>query len=189
MHQFLTQEGITEFAMAGFSMGGKFALATYESFHHQITDFILLAPDGIKTSFWYSLATYPIAIRAVFKSIILHPNRLYRLTKVLRLMRLMDAGLLRFAESQMNTEEKRRRVYYSWVYFRHLTFNQNQLAQLLNKNKIHFCLVTGKHDKVITSQNMAGFLKKIERKIAIEINSGHNDLIDQIDPRKLLLRN
>jgi pimeloyl-ACP methyl ester carboxylesterase len=188
MEQFLEQEGITKFAVAGFSMGGKFALATYESFHLQITDLILLAPDGIRTSFWYSLATYPIVIRALFKSMILHPNRLYRVTKLLRNLRLMDGGLLRFAESQMNSEEKRRRVYYSWVYFRHLKFKTSQVADLINQHEINFTLITGKHDKVITSKNMTGFLQKINRKQVLEINSGHNDLISRVDPMKLLLK-
>lgn len=189
MEQFLKQEGITNFAVVGFSMGGKFALATYESFAPQITDLILLAPDGIKTSFWYSLATYPIAIRALFKSMILHPNRLYRVTKLLRNLRLMDGGLLRFAESQMNSEEKRKRVYYSWVYFRHLKFNTDQVADLINQHEINFTLITGSHDKVITSENMAGFLQKINQKQVLEIKSGHNDLINRVDPLKLLLKN
>ncbi len=187
MSQFFLQEDISQFAVAGFSMGGKFALATYELFHPQITHLILLAPDGIKTSFWYSLATYPIAIRALFKSMILHPNRLYRITKVLRKLRLIDAGLLRFAESQMNTEEKRRRVYYTWVYFRHLTFNQNQLTELINQSSVNFWLITGKHDKVISTKNMASFLQKIKQKQSQEINCGHTDLIHRTDPRAYLL--
>lgn len=189
MHQFLQQEGITQFALVGFSMGGKFALATFELFHHQISDLILLAPDGIKTSFWYGLATYPIAIRALFKSMILHPNRLYRLTKVLRKLRMVDAGLLRFAESQMNTEEKRRRVYYSWVYFRHFTFDHSELAELINKTKINFRLITGTHDKVVATKDMMGFLQKINNKQLLEVHSGHHDLIDRIDAIQHLFRN
>ncbi len=188
MGLFLQQEGISQFAVTGFSMGGKFALATYESFHPQITHLILLAPDGIKTSFWYSLATYPIAIRALFKSMILHPNRLYRITKLLRKLQLVDAGLLRFAESQMNTEEKRKRVYNSWVNFRHLQFNLNQLAALINQSNVKFYLITGKYDKVVATQNMASFLKKIKIVQAIEINCGHQDLISRADPQGYLLK-
>ncbi len=188
MHQFLQQEGINQFAIVGFSMGGKFALATFELFHHQISDLILLAPDGIKTSFWYSLATYPIAIRALFKSMILHPNRLYRLTKALRKLRMVDTWLLRFAESQMNTEEKRRRVYYSWVYFRHFTFDQNHIAALVNQHKVNFCLITGKYDKVVSTQNMASFLQKVKLVRTDEINCGHQELINRIDPKVYLSR-
>ncbi|MFM8740043.1 MAG: alpha/beta fold hydrolase, partial [Cytophagales bacterium] len=116
MTLFFKQESITDFELVGFSMGGKFALATLELFPTKVKKITLLAPDGIKTSFWYSLATYPIATRHLFKGMILHPNRMRILTRFLRALRLVDKGLLRFAENQMNTEEKRRRVYYSWVY-------------------------------------------------------------------------
>jgi pimeloyl-ACP methyl ester carboxylesterase len=175
--QFLQKENITEFEVAGFSMGGKFAMATLEAFHEKIKKLTLLAPDGIKTSFWYSLATYPIAIRALFKSMILHPNRLYRITKALRTLGLIDKGLLRFAESQMDTEEKRKRVYFSWVYFRHLKFDLHKIASLLNERQIPFTLIVGQHDKVIQAKNMDGFLKKIKSKRFEVIEAGHNHLI------------
>lgn len=174
---FLSQENIAEFEVVGFSLGGKFALATLEAFPNQTKKIILLAPDGIKTSLWYSLATYPIAIRALFKSMILHPNRLYRITKILSRLRLVDKGLLRFAESQMDMEEKRKRVYFSWVYFRHLKFDLDLLAGLLNNKQIPLTLIVGKHDKVIQAKNMDEFVQKIKSKRFEIIDAGHNDLI------------
>jgi pimeloyl-ACP methyl ester carboxylesterase len=174
---FLQQENITEFEIAGFSMGGKFAMATLEAFPEIIKKLTLLAPDGIKTSFWYSLATYPIAIRALFKSMILHPSRLYRITKALRSLGLVDKGLLRFAELQMDTEEKRKRVYFSWVYFRHLRFDSERIASLLNDRQIPLTLIVGKYDKVIQPTDMAQFVKKINTKQFKIIEAGHNDLI------------
>ena len=174
---FLNRENIIEFEIAGFSLGGKFAMATLEVFPDRIKKLILLAPDGIKTSFWYSLATYPIAMRALFKSMILHPNRLYRMTKFLRNLRIVDQGLLRFAESQMETEEKRRRVYFSWVYLRHLKFDLNKIAFLLNERHIRLFLIVGKFDKVILPKNMEPFLRKIKSKKFEIIEAGHNNLI------------
>jgi pimeloyl-ACP methyl ester carboxylesterase len=174
---FLQQEKISEFEIAGFSMGGKFSLATLEAFPEKVKKMILLAPDGIKTSFWYSLATYPIAMRAVFKSMILHPNRLYRLTKIFRSFGLVDRGLLRFAESQMDTEEKRNRVYFSWVYFRKLKFDLSKIASLLNELRIPLTLMVGKHDKVIQAKNMEVFLGKVNSKQFEVVEAGHNDLI------------
>ncbi len=174
---FLEKEAIHDFEVAGFSMGGKFAMATLESFSDRVKKLILLAPDGIKTSFWYSLATYPIAIRALFKSMILHPNRLYKITKALRALKLVDQGLLRFAETQMGTEEKRRRVYFSWVYFRHLKFDLNKIAFILNERHIPLLLIVGQFDKVILSKNMEPFLRKIKSKKFEIIEAGHNELI------------
>ncbi len=174
---FLKQENIRQFGVVGFSLGGKFAMITVETFPSQVTELTLLAPDGIKTSFWYSLATYPIAVRALFKSMILHPNRLYRLTKLFRRLKIVDQGLLRFAESQMDTEEKRRRVYFAWVYFRHLKPDLFQLTSLLNQHAIPCRLLIGKYDKVIQADNMKAFVGEIE-KIQFEvIDAGHNDLI------------
>ena len=174
---FLEKENIEKFGVVGFSLGGKFAMITVETFPSQVTELTLLAPDGIKTSFWYSLATYPIAVRALFKSMILHPNRLYRLTKLLRRLKIVDQGLLRFAESQMDTEEKRRRVYFAWVYFRHLKPDLFQLTSLLNQHAIPCRLLIGKYDKVIQAENMKTFVGKIREIQFAVIDAGHNDLI------------
>jgi pimeloyl-ACP methyl ester carboxylesterase len=174
---FFHQESITDFEVVGFSMGGKFALATTELFPARVKKLTLLAPDGIQTSFWYSLATYPIATRYFFKSMILHPNRLRILARFLRALHLVDNGLLRFAEHQMDTEEKRRRVYYSWVYFRHFKFNRNALARIINQKNIHFTMIIGRYDKVITAANMQRFLSTLKQKEFVLIEAGHNDLI------------
>jgi pimeloyl-ACP methyl ester carboxylesterase len=177
LEQFIRQEQLTRFEVAGFSMGGKFALATLELFPERIEKIYLLAPDGIKTSFWYSLATYPIATRYFFKSMILHPSRLHSLAKLLRAFRLVDKGLLRFAENQMNTEAKRRQVYYTWVYFRHLKFDLDKIASVVNQKEIPFTMIVGKFDKVIQPKNMEGFLSKINSKEFKILEAGHNDLI------------
>ncbi len=177
LNQFFQLENISGFEVAGFSLGGKFALATLEAFSEKVKKVILLAPDGISTSIWYSLATYPIAIRLLFKSMVLRPGRYHSFVKFLRMLRLVNKGLLRFAESQMDTEEKRRRVYYSWVYFRHLKFDLDKIAAMLNKNQIPVLMVVGKFDKVIPAKNMARLLKRIHHKQFEVIESGHNDLV------------
>lgn len=177
MSMFFQQESISEFEVVGFSMGGKFALATLELFPTKVKKLTLLAPDGVKTSFWYSLATYPVATRALFKGMILHPRRLHTLAHVLRALRLVDNGMLRFAEHQMNTEEKRRQVYFTWVYFRHLKFRKSQLIQLINTHSIECHLIAGRHDRVITAKNMESFALRVRNGRFHVIEAGHNDLI------------
>ncbi|MBA4055299.1 MAG: alpha/beta hydrolase, partial [Marivirga sp.] len=75
IQQFLNENEIEKFCLAGFSLGGKFVLSTLESFPSKTEEVFLLAPDGIKTSSWYSLATYPIIFRKIFKSMIRHHGR------------------------------------------------------------------------------------------------------------------
>lgn len=178
MTQFLAENKVERFSVLGFSLGGKFALATFELFPTRIDQLFLLAPDGIKTNFWYSLATYPLLLRNFFKSMILKPGRLHSLTSILHTLKIVDNGLLRFARSQMDSREKRERVYYSWVVFRHLKFDMKEIAALLLKYSVRLTLIAGKHDKIITTENMQRLLRHV-RDYQLEIlDTGHNGVID-----------
>lgn len=182
MRLFLAENKVDRFQLAGFSLGGKFVLATLEAFPERIDKIFLIAPDGIKTSFWYSLATYPLAFRSLFRSMITHPERFLALARFLNKTGLLDRGLIRFAEYQMNTTEKRNRVYYSWVVFRHLTFSTKRVARLINEHQIKFSLIVGKYDKVITPQNMTRLTRRLNHYRLEILESGHNGLINQSLP-------
>lgn len=177
--EFINQHHIEKFSVLGFSMGGKFAFASLEAFPEKIEHIFLLAPDGIKTNFWYSLATYPTAFRQLFKSMINHPERLNAVEKFAVRVGLIDKGILRFVESQMNTPEKRERVYYAWVVFRHLKFNMKTIANIINSNKINITLIVGKYDKIITVKNMDLLLNElVDYKFEI-VETGHNGVIQE----------
>jgi pimeloyl-ACP methyl ester carboxylesterase len=176
---FLDNNNIEKFAVMGFSMGGKFALATLEAFPDRVTNIILLAPDGIKTSFWYSLATYPIAFRNLFKSMISDHKRFLMIATISKKLGLIDKGVLRFVETQMNSEEKRKRVYYSWVVFRHLKFDINNIKELITANNIKLQLFVGKYDKIIKAKNMKSLTSGIRNGELHILDAGHNDLIKE----------
>ncbi|MEJ0032227.1 MAG: alpha/beta fold hydrolase [Bacteroidota bacterium] len=173
----LQKENIHSFSLLGFSMGGKFALATLEAFPDRVNEIILLAPDGIKTSSWYSLATYPIAFRKLFKSMIENHSRFLRIATTAKKLGLIDKGVLRFVETQMDTEEKRKRVYYSWVVFRHVDVDIDKIKKIIHDNNIKLRLIVGRYDKIIKAENM----KRLTSKIEI-LDAGHNDLIKKVAP-------
>jgi pimeloyl-ACP methyl ester carboxylesterase len=177
IQEFLKETKVQNFSLAGFSLGGKFALATLEAFPEKTKGIILLAPDGIKTSFWYSLATYPIIFRKIFRSMIDHPDRFSSLVKMLHGWGIVDKGLLKFAEFQMNSEEKRERVYFSWVVFRRLHFDLNKIADLINTYRIPLTIIVGQYDKVIKPKNMQPLLKKVHRYVFETPEVGHTGLI------------
>jgi pimeloyl-ACP methyl ester carboxylesterase len=177
MAHFLEENHLEKFSLAGFSLGSKLALATLEAFPEKTTALFLLAPDGIKTNFWYRLATYPYLFRQLFKSMIVHPQRFLSLVKAFQAFGLLDKSLLRFAGSQMNTEEKRKRVYLSWVVFRPLKFDLEELASTINHYHIHTTIVTGKFDKVIRSKNMNRLIRHLQHPQVIVAETGHNRLL------------
>ncbi len=175
---FLEQHEISTFSLAGYSLGGKFVLATLERFADRISALFLIAPDGIKTSFWYSLATWPVLFRKLFRSMIAKPQRFVRLTRGLNRAGLVDTGLIRFAEYQMSTRERRERVYLSWVVFRHLTFNLGRVAALINRHRIPLTLIAGRYDKVVAPGNMRRFLGQVREYRFEVLESGHTGLIN-----------
>jgi pimeloyl-ACP methyl ester carboxylesterase len=174
---FAAHHTIERFSVAGFSLGARFVFATVSALPNQIDAVFLLAPDGVKTNFWYNLATYPILLRKLFKSMILHPSRFYTIANFINRIGLVDKGLLRFAESQMKTEAMRKRVYYSWVVFRKLTFNMEQMAQLVKERGIRVTLVVGTFDKVITVKNMQRLLRHLPDANVQLLDTGHNGII------------
>ena len=54
---FLDGQGVDRFSLMGFSLGGRFALATAEAFASQLDQLILIAPDGVTRTSWYWAAT------------------------------------------------------------------------------------------------------------------------------------
>jgi len=174
---FMQKTGVQNFSLAGFSLGGKFALATLEAFPEKTKGIILLAPDGIKTSFWYSLATYPLFFRKIFKSMVYHPNRFQTVVGILHAWGVMDKGLLKFAAYQMNSEEKRKRVYLSWVVFRRLGVDLKKVAALINQYRIPLTVIVGQYDKVIQPKNMEPLLKKVDHYTFETPEVGHTGLI------------
>ncbi len=177
--EFLKDKGIDRFSLLGFSMGGKFAFATLEAFPEKTENIFLLASDGIKTNFWYSLATYPIAFRKLFKSMIDHPQRFKAIENFAVKVGLIDQGIVRFIESQMDTQEKRSRVYHAWVVFRHLKFDMVTIANTINSNKIGTMVIVGRYDKIITTKNMDHLVNKLDNYALEILETGHNGVIQE----------
>lgn len=182
MTKFLESQQVNRFTLAGFSLGGRFVFATLTAFADRIDGVHLLAPDGVKTNFWYNLATYPVALRKVFKGMVLHPSRFYTLAHAVHRLGFVDKGLIRFAESQMKTEEMRKRVYYSWVVFRKLKFDMEEIAQLIRRRAIPTTLVLGTFDKVITTTNMRRLLRHLPECQVELLDTGHNGIIGRWKP-------
>lgn len=180
MYEFLNSNGIKDFSLLGFSMGGKLVLCTLEKFPHRIEEVILIAPDGVKTSFWYSLATYPGIFRKLFRLMVVNPVFYKQFFSVLRRIGIVDRGLIRFASTQMASRDQRRRVYYSWMIFRKLRFDLRLLGFVMNQNNIRLKMFLGKFDRIILLKNMNRLIKKVKSVEVHLLNAGHSNLISSV---------
>ncbi len=180
METLLHRHHIQRFSLVGYSLGGKLALLTCLHFASRINKLILIAPDGIKTNLWYSLATYPYAIRKAFRKTVNRPATFFLLIKVFRRIGLLDKGVARFAKGQMHTRPRRYRVYATWMVNRKIRPDLKKLADLINEYEIETEMYLGKYDRIITGKNMEKWLSTLKNHRLTILESGHNTLIDDV---------
>lgn len=177
--QFLSHHAIEKFGLIGYSLGGKFALALLEAFPERVRGVYLIAPDGIKTNFWYALATGSRFTRSLFKSLITNQERFSGIVRFTLSLRFINSFVARFVESQMDTEDKRKKVYYSWVVFRQLKFDINAIASVINQNKIPLWLLMGKFDRIIKPNSVTPLVRKVTTCHHKTLETGHTRLITE----------
>lgn len=175
--EFLREHNISRFSLLAFSMGAKFALTAAEQYPQQVEQIWLIAPDGLQRQFWYALATYPPWMRGVLGRAVLRPERLLRFLGALGQRRLVPTSLVRFAEWQLDSREKRLRVYRSWVGFRRLTFDLRQLAATLNRRPVPVTFFLGRHDLLIPHAGLARFIGSLRSAHAVLLEAGHAGLL------------
>jgi pimeloyl-ACP methyl ester carboxylesterase len=176
----LRSEGIGQFGVLGFSMGGKFALATAEAFTERLDSLTLLAPDGITESPWYRLATRYALTQRVFKWYVLNTHRFRQLAQVLLRLRLLDKSTIRFAESTLATPAQRLRVYHSWLGFSSLTFDIPRLTQLLNQHGVSVRIFLGRFDALLPAHYMNPLTKRLNQFELVMLRTGHHKLVDKV---------
>ncbi|HEX8548116.1 MAG TPA: alpha/beta hydrolase [Cytophagaceae bacterium] len=178
---FLKENNIKRFSVLGFSMGGKFALATVEAFPAMIANLILIAPDGIKVSRWYKFATSTFFTRALLKENIKKPFIYFKLVKIARKLGLAQKSVARFANTQMQTRNQRELVFNSWTAFRKLTFDIDEITETLVRQRIKVFIFLGNHDKILQEADLADFVGKIPGAKLKVLNSGHSNLVDNVE--------
>ena len=176
----LQEYNVERFTVAGFSMGGKFALVTAELFPDRVDELWLLAPDGITVSPWYWLATHTAAGRWLYRLFVVRIRLLTRIGKPLVRLGLIDRSLLRFAESTLATREQRLRVYRSWVMFRHINPALTALTDSLNRHNIKTRVFLGAFDRVLPARYVLPLTDRLHRYELTVLKTGHNRLVDLV---------
>ncbi|MBC7389554.1 MAG: alpha/beta hydrolase [Opitutaceae bacterium] len=179
LNAFLTENNIGKFSLLGFSLGGKVALSITEIMPYRIEKLFLIAPDGLKHNIWYDLATSKV-LKSIFKLTIIKPQIFETAVKVLNKLKLLDKSTLRFSSTQMNSKEKRRRVYFSWTVYKGLTPDIEKITEFLNRNKNQVVLYLGKYDRIIKPETVLAFTSKLKFCKVHQLNSGHNNLLDEV---------
>ena len=83
IEEFLKETGVQNFSLAGFSLGGKFALATLEAFPEKTKGIILLAPMELRQASGTASLPIPFFLEKFSKVWLYHPNRFQSIVSVL----------------------------------------------------------------------------------------------------------
>jgi pimeloyl-ACP methyl ester carboxylesterase len=180
IQDFLKAEHIHRFDVTGFSMGGRFALATLEIFPDKIDRAFLIAPDGVSEHPLYSLASRFPPTRNLFGWFMRDPRLFLKTTHMLAKVGVVNSSLLKFTENMINTPQKRYTIYHSWLAFRHLRFNIPQLYQTIQAHHIDLYLFIGKYDKLLKAENVTSLSRLLPADRYILLPSGHTQLVEKV---------
>lgn len=180
MNRFLQSHAIQNFSLLGYSIGARFALAAFEAYPSRVDSIFLAAPDGIAENQWYRLATGSAMTRSIFRYIVRNPGLFQRFAKFAQALKLVHPNVLRFSWLQMNTADKRKKVYASWITFRKLRFDQKRLTRQINIADIPVVCFAGTKDQLIQSGKLISFCKKIKRGVFQPIETRHHTLIPEL---------
>jgi pimeloyl-ACP methyl ester carboxylesterase len=175
MEGFLKQRGINRFSLFGFSMGGKLCFEMALHFTQRIEAMYLLAPDGLKNNFWYSMASNNRLGNYLYRGIIRNPAPFYGLMKTLRFTGMLNKKTERFARSNLTTREKRQLVHDVWMTLRHINPSMKNVGRIICTYQIPVFLVFGKYDRIIPSSLAKKLQEHCPSNLYVEvIDCGHN---------------
>ncbi len=149
IQSFLSQNHINRFDITGFSIGGRFALATLEAFPESIDYAYLIAPDGVSEHPMYTLATRVPPARWIYGWLMRHPGVFFPGVQVAQTLKLASKSLVRFTKQVLNTPAKRKTIYQSWVAFRDLQFDIPLLVKKANAHQVKIYLFAGVYDSLL----------------------------------------
>ena len=175
---FLVSQNIGRFSLMGFSLGGRFALATVEAFADRLDQLILIAPDGITRSFWYQLATGSVLGRNLFQYVLRHLPFLTAFGHALTRLGLLHRTAMRFVEVSLSTPEQRELVYQSWTQFRLIRPDLDKIANVLIAKEIQVRFFTGAFDRIVPGSYILPLTKRLRQYELTILKTGHNHLIE-----------
>lgn len=163
--------------LLGFSLGGRIALCLYQAMPERIEKIVLLAPDGLKTNFWYWLATQTWWGNKFFGFTMKKPQWFFGFLKGLNKLKLVNASIFKFVNYYIGDAEVRRLLYARWTTLRKLKPQLKRIKNNIVLNNTAIRLVYGKHDRIIRSSTGEKFKQGIDKQCTLlVIHSGHQVL-------------
>lgn len=175
----LEKWNIGKFSVMGYSLGARVALSCVELLDNRINRIILIAPDGLKKSYYNRFVTNTKFGKRYIKWLVNHPEAFFRRVNKLHAYKIINNRSKRMIVFHFETHEKRLLMRNAISTFKYIVPNLSQVVEHINKNKIELLMIFGKHDFIIPVKLGVQFLKRIKtnRKMHV-IDASHNILTE-----------
>ncbi|HLW29592.1 MAG TPA: alpha/beta hydrolase [Brumimicrobium sp.] len=188
LEKLLTKEKVDQFHWVAYSQGGRFTLSAFSAFAHRVKSLFLIAPDGLDDKNFYSWTQRQWWARKLFKRWVRKPEELMSISRVLAKRRVIDPKIVDFLDFYTSDLEKLETAYKTWSAFRDLRPSNEEVKKTLDKSDIHFNLIVGEYDKIITEKSAVKFLNQINQEKALKtIPFGHDIFKPHIEKELLAL--
>jgi len=169
------------FSFLGFSLGGRIILELIQYYAERIDRVLLLAPDGLKISKWYRFITDTYLGKRLFKRVVYRAEGALQIAKFLNSIGVVREKQYRFALSNFDTMEKRKKVYNVWMIFRKILPDPVAVGEALSKYQIPVDIYFGSRDTIIPVSFGIKFIKDAVYPVNIHVlDAGHNLMKERI---------
>jgi pimeloyl-ACP methyl ester carboxylesterase len=147
------------FVLAGFSMGGRLAVAFTEKYPTRIKRLFLIASDGLKENTWYWLATQTKSGNQLFRSTMKNPRWLFSMMDVALQLKLLNLSYYKFTHLYLDDAVQRNDLYARWTLFRKFRPSIKKFQAIIRRYKIPILIFCGAYDRIIPSAQASSLLK------------------------------
>ncbi|WP_417266078.1 alpha/beta fold hydrolase [Brumimicrobium sp.] len=188
LEKLLTKEKVDRFHWVAYSQGGRFTLSAFPAFAHRVKSLFLIAPDGLDDKNFYSWTQRQWFTRKLFQRWVNKPHELMNISRGLAKVKIIDPKIVTFLDFYTSDHEKFETAYKTWSAFRDLRPSDEEVKATLEKYNVHFNLIIGEYDKIITPKSATQFLEKINQQEALtKIPFGHDVFKPHIEKELLAL--
>lgn len=173
IHLLQEKHDIKQLHIIAYSIGAKVASAYICRYPEQVLSVMYIAPDGIKESKLYTMATRTLPGRLLFRLVCTFPGIVRSFLKAggaLKWIRKSDAV---FMSSLLRNRQQAQWLYTMWTSYAPLQTRTDILASQLTHSKIPMTLVAGSFDIIIPPRHLTRLTTNIPHIQYIELPQNH----------------
>jgi pimeloyl-ACP methyl ester carboxylesterase len=175
----LLNPGEEKLLLMGYSMGGRVALCLLENNFIQVEKLVLIAPDGLKNSFWYWSSTQTQLGAKLFKYTSVHPEWLLKAARFSQRTGLLHKDLYKVTNYYLSDKDRRILLYKRWMLIRAFNPSLARVKEIVLKCDIAVRMLFGRHDSIILYKNGIAFGKSSNGLITTTIAEGGHRLLKE----------